>query len=332
MRPRPTKLNNERLAELAAAKLRALVLEHLDTDSAEVNRLGGGASCRVDDDGWVYFPTYAPGILGTAIIWAKANDCSSVNLIVDEGATGLAFAAQAFREPIPVIWQSVDRNITKVDAVEPTIPPPPDCGSLTGELSKAGLDVVADHGVWLGEINGLEIARVGKRDGECSIDIGVGAYDQFASAALKPKDRDIPGALATVLSMVRPHRIAGAEPHAIGRLVRSRWLRAQLVNEPSTVGLASLNPIPLLFERPGLLETQPAAALGAKTNGTVVLVTCTVGLDLGIAETAAGLAALHNPDEIVVVVPPRDEHQRIVDAVAALATPSSVVAIAGEWA
>ena len=186
--------------------------------------------------------------------------------------------------------------------------------------------------MWLGEINGLEIARVGKRDGECSIDIGVGAYDQFASAALKPKDRDIPGALATVLSMVRPHRIAGAEPHAIGRLVRSRWLRAQLVNEPSTIGLASLNPIPLLFERPGLLETQPAAALGAKTDGTIVLVTCTVGLDLGIAETAAGLAALHSPDEILVVVPPRDKHQRIVDAVGALATPASVVTLEGEWA
>lgn len=337
MRPRPTKLNNERLAQLAAAKLRALVNEHHNIESAEVTRLGGGASCLVsiegaDSSGWVYFPTYSPGVLGTALIWAKATDCTEINLITDEGGEALAFAASAFTEPTPAIWQSVDRNIVRVQPVAPTIPPPPDCGELAAELAAAGLDVVADHGVWLGEINGLEIARVGERDGECSIDIGVGAYDQFASAALKPKDRDIADALATVLSMVQPHRVAGAEPHAIGRLVRSRWLRAQLVANPETIGLASLNPIPLLIERPGLLETQPAAALGTKSNGSTVLVACTVGLDLGIAETAAGLAALHQPDEILVVVPPRDEHQRIVDAVASLAFPSSVVTIAGEWA
>ena len=340
MRPRPTKLNNERLAELAAVKLRALVNEHLQIDSAEVNRLGGGASCLVSPDagndiesqGWVYFPTSAPGLLGTAIIWAKANECPKINLITDEGGEDLAFAASAFTEPVPTIWKATDRTIAIVDPAKPVIPPPPDCGELTAELVAAGLEVVADHGVWIGEINGLEVARVGQREGECSIDIGVGAYDQFASAALKPKDRDIVDAIATVLGMVRPHRMAGAEPHAIGRLVRSRWLRTQLVHEPSTIGLESLNPIPLLFERPGLLETQPAAALGNKADGTSVLVTCTVGLDLGIAETAAGLAALHQPDEILVVLPPRDMHQRVVDAVDALAFPSKVIAVDGDWA
>ena len=131
--------------------------------------------------------------------------------------------------------------------------------------------------------------------------------------------------------MVRPHRIADAEPHALGRLVRARWLRAQLVREPSLLDLDTLEAVPLLFERPGLMEGQPAAALGSRSDGSSVLVTCTVGLDLGIAETTAGLAALHQPDEIIVVVPPRDHHQRIIDSVAALAVPSRVVTIPGEW-
>ena len=328
----PTKLNNERLAELAAVKLRALVTEHLDIQTAEVQRLGGGASCLADGEGWIYFPTTASGMLGTASIWARAHDCPQVNLIVDGNAGALAFAARGFADPVPVIWQSSGRDISRAEAADPMIEPPPDCPDLTATLVASGLEVVPDHGVWIGELNGLEVARVGSRDGECSMDIGVGAYDQFAAAALLPEAEDRADSLDRVIEMVRPHRIAGSEPHAIGRLVRSRWLRAQLVRDPGALELESLEPIPLLVERPGLMENQPAAAIGNRADGSRVLVAFTVGLDLGIGETAAGLAALHDPDEVLVVVPPRDHHQRIVDSVAALAKPALVVAVEGEWA
>ncbi len=296
-----------------------------------MHRLGSGACAVASGQGWVYYPKTVRGILGTAVVWGVSKNVAELNLVVDEGAGELAFTASAFKDPRPGVWLVTGRSMSKVEPLAPSIEPAPDCTELTAELSAAGLDVVADHGVWLGEINGLELARVGKRDGECSIDIGVGAYDQFASAALTPDDRDVPEALANVISMVSPHRCAGAEPHAIGRLVRSRWLRSQLLRDPALIGLESLNPVPLLFPRPGLMESQPAAALGRKADGSSVLVACTVGLDIGIAETAAGLAALHQPDEVIVVVPPRDMHQRIVDAVAALSVPSTVVAIEGEW-
>ena len=282
----------------------------------------------VDDQGWVYVPTVVPGVVGTAVVWAAAQNCTTTNVIVDEGAGALAHAATGFNAP-PVVWLAEGRSISKAEPIAPIIEPAPTCPAMTAELATAGLDVVADHGVWIGEINGLEVARVGMREGECSIDIGVGAYDQFASAALSP-DRDVAESLQTVLSMVAPHRSAESTPHALGRLVRSRWLRAQLVRNPSSIGLDSLNPIPLLHERPGLNEAQPAAALGANSEGSV-LVVCTVGLDLGVAETAAGLAALHQPDSIVVALPERDRHQRIIDSVASLAAPSKVVAVEGEW-
>ncbi len=268
-------------------------------------------------------------MLGTAVIWAAANNCTSTNLIVDEGAGELAHAATGFAQPAPVIWLATGRTIAKAEPITPTVDAPPACAVLTAELSTAGLDIVADHGVWLGEINGLEVARVGMRDGECSIDIGVGAYDQFASAALSP-DRNVAESLETVVSMVAPHRQASSTPHALGRIVRSRWLRAQLVRNPDVIGLDSLNPIPLLHERPGMNETQPAAALGTSADD-IILVCCTVGLDLGIAETAAGLIALHQPDSLIVVLPPRDHHPRIVDAVASLAVPSRVETVEGEW-
>lgn len=258
-------------------------------------------------------------------------------LIVDEGAGELAHAASMFADPAPSIWQATGRSMSKASAIAPVVPSPPECLSMTADLAAAGLDVVADHGVWLGELNGLEVARVGLRDGHCSMDIGVGAYDQFASAALN-LDRDDVEALDTVVRMVRPHRIAGAAPHAIGRLVRSRWLRAQVVRDPGLIGLDQLNPIPLLRERPGLMETQPAAGLGRRGTSTV-LVVFAVGLDMGIAETAAGLAATHagQPDgdniaEIIVVVPTRDRHPRIIESVETLRLPARVIAIEGEWA
>lgn len=282
----------------------------------------------------MYFPTVTPGLLGTAITWGKANDCTRMNLIVDDGEGPLAHAATAFRDPAPVVWKATDRSISKASPIPPEVAPPPECVRFTADLIEAGLDVVADHGVWIGEVNGLEVARVGLRDGECSIDIGVGAYDQFASAALN-MDRDYKEELARVVDMVRPHRTRGAAPHAIGRLVRARWLRAQALRQPDLIGLDSLNPIPLLRERPGLTESQPAAGLGRRGEHDV-LVIFTVGIDLGVAETAAGLAAVHETtsgiDEIIVVVPSRDLHQRIIDSVAALALPSTVMTLEGEWA
>lgn len=282
----------------------------------------------------MYFPRTSSGLLGTAVIWGLAHTCTRMNLIVDDEAGQLAHAAQMFRKPLPIVWVARGRSLERAVPVAPHIVPPPECVELTADLSSAGLDVVADHGVWLGEINGLEVARVGTRDGRCEIDIGVGAYDQFASAALNT-DVDREEELAQVVAMVRPHRTAGAAPHPIGRLVRSRWLRAQLVREPGLVGLDAINPVPLLRERPGLMETQPAAALGRR-GSSQVLVVCTVGVDLGVVETAAGLAALHGSggsivDEVLVVCPSRDRHQRVVDSVAALARPSSVVAVEGEW-
>jgi len=317
--------------------LHALVREHLDHDITEATRLGSGASVLADGEGWIYFPNAVPGLLGTAVIWGAAQDCRHMNLIVDEGAGHLAHAASMFSEPAPIVWQVSGRSMSIARPTIPVIVPPPECVSLTAELANAGLDVVADHGVWLGEVNGLEVARVGIREGECEMDIGVGAYDQFASAALRA-DRSDELELDRVISMVRPHRTAGAEPHALGRLVRSRWLRSQVTREPGLIGLDLLNPIPLLWERPGLMETQPAAGLGRRGD-IKVLVVFSVGLDLGVVETAAGLAALHSsaPDhegieEVLVVVPERDMHQRILDSVSALALPAFVIPLEGEWA
>ena len=107
------------------------------------------------------------------------------------------------------------------------------------------------------------MARVGLRGDECEIDIGVGAYDQFASAALSV-DRDDAAALSVVVDMVRPHRVSESEPHPIGRLVRSRWLRSQIMNDPQIIEMANL-----MSERPAFARAVgfPDGGLNTLTGG-----------------------------------------------------------------
>ena len=265
-----------------------------------------------------------------AVTWAHAAELDSVDLILDEGGSALAFACGGFADPRPRIWRAHGREIIPVEAVPPGTPPPHPCPEAVDRLRQGGLDVVADHGVWLGEINGLEVARVGQRDGSCALDIGVGAYDQFAASAIDQgrSDRE---KLEAVVGLVRPQRQAGSPPHAIGRLVRSRWLRSQAVTAPHLIGLTALSPTPLLIPRPGLKESQPAAARGRRGDVEVVAV-FSVGLDVGIAETAAGLVNLHRPEELLLVVPHRDRHHRIEAMITALDVDSTVVTLEGEWA
>ena len=241
----------------------------------------------------------------------------------------MAFVAEGYSAPHPRVWAASGRSLLPASPKRPVVPEPPACTELAMMMRDAGLDVVADHGVWIGEINGLELARVGERDGECTIDIGVGAYDQFAASALHHGD---PAAkLRQVIDMVRPHRITDAEPHPMGRLVRSRWLRAQALRSPGLVDVDELAPIPLLQERPGLMETQPAAALGLRGDARV-LVIYTVGIDVGVSETAAALSRFHDSSEVIVVLPARDRHPAIVASVELVAAPASVITLEGEWA
>ncbi len=293
--------------------------------------MGAGAAVLHGAEAWAYHPDAPSGSLGAVVTWAMSREATGVNLLVDGSANREAFVVQGFAEPRPVVWSIDGRSIAVAVAEEPVIDPAPACPEQMAVLAEAGLDVVADHGVWIGELNGLELARVGHRDGECSIDIGVGAYDQFASSALAGDgDRDPGEALAGVVEMVQPHRVPGAAPHPMGRLVRSRWLRAHAVRNPQSIGLTALDPTPLLDPRPGLMEAQPAAGLGRRDDETV-LVVFTVGLDLGVTETAAGLIALHRPDAALIVLPERDRHPRIVEAATSLACPTEVIAVSGEW-
>jgi len=187
--------------------------------------------------------------------------------------------------------------------------------STVRALVRHGVDVIVERGVIIGECRGLEVARVTGAGAEQRLDVGVGAYDQGAFAVINP-DLTPVEALTNVVGQVLDRRRRGGEPHPINRLARERWVRSELLDDPSLVAMESLDVVEPLTAREGIKDVAIAAALGQTSEGERVLVACTVGIDLDAVPAAADLAAVHDASKIVIVLPDRDRH-RLVETVAA---------------
>ncbi len=107
----------------------------------------------------------------------------------------------------------------------------------------AGCDVVVEHGVVIGEVLGLEVARVVEQAGGTPrLEVGVGRHDREAFAIIhgdRP-DRRGPRAAwstpcASTAAPTRPStRCTGSPPE--------RWLREVVLADPAIVGAAPLEP------------------------------------------------------------------------------------------
>jgi hypothetical protein len=197
-------------------------------------------------------------------------------------------------------------------------------------LHAAGLEVIVEHGVVLGEVRGLEVARVRPGPDGHVLDVGVGRFDQAANALLYG---DLPTdlALARVAREVQSHRHAGAVPHPVNRLARERWLRAQVVDAPQLVGATRLEPVPPPLPRPNLKVPCPAPAVGVDDADRRVLVVCSVGTDLDLVPVAADLIARELPERVVLVTPARDQLPVLRAMASRLPVTTELVAVEGDW-
>jgi len=245
----------------------------------------------------------------------------------------IARAAAGF-EPCPTVWSVTGTNVEAVAATDGAIANAevPLGDPLVNQMLTAGADVVVEGGVVIGEVLGLEVARIGAHPdgGAPRLHVGVGAYDQEAFAAINP-DVAPDEALPAVVDEIRQWRREGADPHPINRLVRERWVRALAVQDPSMVGLRRLAPIPGLRERNGLRDVVPALAVGTSADGEIVLVACSTGIDFGLVPTAADAAHRYRADRIVLVVPKRDQYSHLQRLIGSLRVPASVVDAPEPW-
>lgn len=340
-------LSPEQRRALLAAKLRALVAAHPDgpgavSAAAESGSLPGGATLRDGTRGWVLAEADAPRVVGPAIAWARRHGVELELVAEGPGAATAARRARLFAAP-PRVW-TVD-GATLVPAAPAAYPPPegplpPAVATLVTLLEARGIEVVREGDLVVGEVLGLEVARVVVDDaGEhASLEVGVGRMDRELVAMLH---EGVPAAdsLATVVEVVRRHRHDTAEPHPLNRLAPERWLRARLAGDPGRIGLASLAALPSVVGRRGLREPEAAAGIGRTADGRPVVVVCSVGIDLDAVPAAAEVHRWWTRTEGVppadvplrLVVPERDAHPATRDLAAALAVPAEVVTVPSTW-
>jgi hypothetical protein len=267
--------------------------------------------------------------LGGAVAWAaKAGLDGDLHVVTEGDPAILARLAGHLARP-PRIWRLVGTALHPVTAEpwrSPTPPTPADFDAIA-PLVTAGAELVVEDGIVRAEVLGLEVGRVVAG----ALEIGVGRFDREAAAVMEAvRGRD--DLISGVVEVVRRYRHPRAEPHALNRLARERWLRADLVANPAPAGAVRLEPVEPTIARDNLTVTIAAPARGIDRDGAPVVVATTVGVDLDAVLVAADSRAAHDPGAaLVVALPARDRYPALERLAAALAKPARLVAVDGAW-
>jgi hypothetical protein len=282
--------------------------------------------------GWVLLDEQPAVGLGRALSWAEARGTAVLHVLAEAAADVLARRASQFTRP-PTVWWVEGRSVRPAEraAVHVAAEPPADALDLVPLLADAGVEIVVEHGSVVGELRGLEIARVVVDDGGAHVEVGVGRHDREAFAIIHG-DVPAPTALARVFDEVRRHRRSDAPPHPLGRLAAERWLRAAVVAHPGLVDALDLVAAESTVARRSVKDPVPAIAFGRDAGGAPVVVACSVGVDLDLVPAAADARLTIAPDaRLVLVVPERDVHPVTVRLAAALVSAAEIRAVPDDW-
>lgn len=344
-----TATTDDRRSRLLGIKLRALVAEHQGrTDDrafvAEPEGFPSGAALVDDNVAWVLVDGSAARSLGPALAWAIRRGAIALHLIVEHDTGLLARRAQRLAFPVTV-WYPEDRTLLPV-VPEPLAAPVAAVAehlALAAVIVAAGASVNVEHGVVGGEVRGLEVCRVVDTPTVGHI-VELGDFDPPGPAATSaegvvlevgvgPNDReafrllhgDIPTveALAGVVDSVLAHRCADAIQHPLNRLGQERYLRWQLEQNPSLVGMTLITPHEPPQPRPNLKDSIPCVARAVDAAGTEYALVCSVGVDVDLVGYVADVQSAVT-DAVVVVLRERDAIGLTRELLALLATPVDI--------
>ena len=301
--------DTSRRARLNAVKLAALVRDHLgDTEAApEQAPFPGGAALRLGSTAWVLADEAPHKVLGGALGWAIRAGADRLCLVAEAStgllarrAASLSFPVEVFHADGRVLLPAVAEPLT----AEPTVSD--EHRMFEPVISAAGADVVHEHGVVAGEVDGLEVCRVVDDPATDStrLEVGVGAHDREAFLMLHG-GRPTAEALAEVVEIVRGHRRGDVQGHPLSRLAGERLLRARLVTDPGLVGASAGRAVSPPVPRTSLKDATPCAAV-ATVEGVEVALVCSVGIDLDVIPFTVDLLSSTGLGSALVVVPQRD--------------------------
>ncbi len=320
-------VDQTRRGRLLAMKLAALVRDHGETVDLQTVPFALGAAAIDGRVGWVLLDERQHRGLGPALAWGVRAGVDHLHVLAEEGTGTLARRATAFRLPIEV-WHVAERVLLPAIAEPlPSLGDVPDGHEQFRSLiAEGGATPVAEHGVLIGEIRGLEVCRVVTDDSTSAarLEVGIGQHDREAFRMLHG---DLPTveAVAKVVASVAPYRQHGADPHPLNRIGREQALRARLIDDPRLIGATKIDAVPSPLPRLNLKDPHPAIA-NALIDGTLVTVVVSVGVDLDVVPYATD-ARLATGNPTCIVVPARDAVPVQGEITALLDDPMAIIPI-----
>lgn len=328
-------MDPERRAALQLAKLRALA----PVTDAEGQLLPFGPVVREDPQAWTLVEN--PATLVGAVVWALRTEVAHLHVVAEPSDTidpgSIASVAELLVRPRITVWRA---SVDGLDEVTPPPPPTPmpapvapsSAAPLMSVLREHGVEPVVEDGAVIGEVAGLEVARIDLGGDQPELSVGVGQFDRDLNDMLAEMDgTDAAVQLATAARAVGRHRRPGAPPHPLHRLRRERWLRSVMVADPGIVGCTRLVPIPPL-PVDGLRAPSPAPALGEDGDGGATLVVCSTGVDPTLALVAAELRRRYAPGaRLVLVMPTADDYPVTRELAGALEGAVEVQPVVAPW-
>ena len=270
---------------------------------------------------------------GPAVRWTRAHQADRLELLALDHGADLARRADLLSgstHPRLRVWDA-DGAETTLASARPVAEPPDlaaDVWSLGGIISEAGARPIDDHGLLIGEVAGLEVARVVDGDDGPIIELGVGQADRELNQLIH-RGAAVDAELRRVIAAVVDLRQAGSH-HPLARLGRGRWLRSMILDEPALVDAVDLRPLVPLRPRSSLISNDPSAAWGTSADGSPLIVVATTGVDLDLVPEAADYRQRTDPTaSIVLAMPKRD--LRLNSLLLDLLPNAAAVAIEPPW-
>ena len=292
---------------LAEARLRALAKA---AGAGVLDQVDPGLGTGIVNAHGFFLVEDNPRGLGGALVWAAKHDLERLAILATAGAGDLVRRASLLDLPklAVEVWHVDGAEVSRVNEAAPAQPVGMSHSdrhmSVSALIVAAGARVVHDNGRLVAEVEGLEVGRVVEDDDGVRLDIGVGQADRELAAFMY--NGPVEETLRGVVEVVRGQRTARSH-HPLARLARPRWLRSMLLDNPSVVGAADLNPVAGLRPHDTVDNTDPAPALGTGQSGEPLMVVCGAGIDLDLIPEAADLRLSYSPAaELVIVVPERD--------------------------
>jgi hypothetical protein len=327
----------DRSDSLLAAKLSALVRAGWEGAPRALAEAFGGGAHLLDPVGgrlWVLLEDGASRRLGAVLALAHRRGADEVHVITaDAAAAGVLARRSSLLVVPPRIWELQGAELVAARAAPPAVEvaPPPAAERHRAALVDAGLEVLTEGGHLVGEVLGLEVARVVVDAAGSRIEAGVGRFDREVGAMMWAELSEL-DALGRATDLVRAHRQPTAARHPLNQLVPERWLRSVVIAHPELVGAAELHAVGGAVPRTGLRAEGVASALGVDAQGDALVVSCSTGVHLDLVPTAADDRLTHAPGaRLVLVVPEADARTVTTELAAHLVHPAHVVALPGDW-